>query len=38
MLLGVATLGASAEPLKVGYSDWPGWVAWEVALEKGYFE
>lgn len=28
---------ASAEPLKVGYSDWPGWVAWEVAIEKDWF-
>lgn len=37
-LLGLATLNASAEPLKIGYSDWPGWVAWEVAIEKGYFE
>ena len=27
-----------AEPLKIGYSDWPGWVAWEVAIEKGMFE
>jgi NitT/TauT family transport system substrate-binding protein len=22
------------EPIKIGYSDWPGWVAWEVAKEK----
>jgi NitT/TauT family transport system substrate-binding protein len=29
---------AVAEPLKIGYSDWPGWVAWEVAIEKGWFE
>jgi len=29
---------ASAEPLKIGYSDWPGWVAWEVAIEKKLFE
>lgn len=29
---------ASAEPLKIGYSDWPGWVAWEVALEKDMFK
>lgn len=28
----------SAEPLKIGYSDWPGWVAWEVALEKKLFQ
>ncbi|KUJ72921.1 ABC transporter substrate-binding protein [Thiomicrospira sp. WB1] len=26
------------QPLKIGYSDWPGWVAWEVALEKDWFE
>ena len=29
---------ASAEPLKIGYSDWPGWVAWEVAIEKDMFK
>ncbi len=40
-LVSIATLGMSsqvlAEPLKIGYSDWPGWVAWEVAIEKGWF-
>ncbi len=29
---------ALAEPLKIGYSDWPGWVAWEVAIEKQWFK
>jgi len=29
---------ASATPLKIGYSDWPGWVAWEVGIEKGWFK
>ena len=29
---------ALAEPLKIGYSDWPGWVAWEIAIEKKMFE
>jgi NitT/TauT family transport system substrate-binding protein len=29
---------ASAAPLKVGYSDWPGWVAWQVAIEKGWLK
>lgn len=29
--------GAPA-PLRIGYSDWPGWVAWEVAREHGLFE
>lgn len=28
----------AAEPLKIGYSDWPGWVAWEVAIEKEMFK
>ncbi|MGI9275033.1 MAG: ABC transporter substrate-binding protein [Endozoicomonas sp.] len=35
----VVSLAAhAAEPLKIGYSDWPGWVAWEVAIEKDWFE
>lgn len=25
-------------PLKIGYSDWPGWVAWQVAIEKGWLK
>ena len=29
---------ATAAPLKIGYSDWPGWVAWEVGIEKGWFK
>src|SRR6266700_1861680 len=28
----------AAAPLTVGYSDWPGWVAWEVAIQKGWFK
>lgn len=27
-----------AQPLKIGYSDWPGWVAWEIAIEKDMFK
>ncbi len=27
-----------AKTLKIGYSDWPGWVAWEVAIQKGWFK
>ena len=30
--------GASAEPLKIGYSDWPGWVAWEIGIKKDWFK
>jgi NitT/TauT family transport system substrate-binding protein len=36
-----ATLGlraAAAAPLTVGYSDWPGWVAWQVAIDKGWLK
>jgi len=28
----------AAEPLKIGYSDWPGYVAWQVAIDKGWFK
>ncbi len=24
-------------PLVIAYSDWPGWVAWDIAQEKGFF-
>ncbi len=34
----LTTTALAAEPLKIGYSDWPGWVAWEIAIEKGMFE
>jgi NitT/TauT family transport system substrate-binding protein len=28
----------AAEPLKIGYSDYPSFVAWEVAVQKGWFK
>jgi NitT/TauT family transport system substrate-binding protein len=28
----------AADPLKIGYSDWPGWVAWDVAVQKDFFK
>lgn len=28
----------SGTPLKIAYSDWPGWVAWEVAIQKKWFD
>ena len=32
-------LGAqAAAPIKIGYSDWPGWVAWQVAIDKGWIK
>lgn len=38
--VGAVTLAsqAIAEPLKIAYSDWPGWVTLEVAKEKGFFK
>ncbi len=24
--------------LKIGYSDWPGWVAWDIGVQKGWFK
>ena len=36
---GTATTSmASAEPISIGYSDWPGWVAWDIADQKGFFK
>lgn len=29
---------AALAQVKVGVSDWPGWVAWYVAEQKGYFK
>ncbi len=28
----------SAAPLKIGYSDWPGYTAFEIAKQKGWFK
>jgi NitT/TauT family transport system substrate-binding protein len=36
LLMTLATLPAHAE-VKVGVSDWTGWVAWYVAQDQGYF-
>ncbi len=37
LVLGMAGM-LHAEPLKIAYSDWPGWVAWQVGIEKGWFK
>ncbi len=38
----VASASAASEtagpPLKIAYSDWPGWVAWDIAMQKGWFK
>src|SRR5436309_439277 len=39
-ILSVTALASvlQAAPLKIAYSDWPGWVAWEVAIQKGWLK
>jgi NitT/TauT family transport system substrate-binding protein len=38
--LGAATAAplTAADALKVAYSDWPGWVAFDVAIQKGWYK
>lgn len=38
-LIGLAGLaGTQAAPIKIGYSDWPGYTVLEVAKQKGWFK
>lgn len=37
-LLFAAFLYADKPVLKIAYSDWPGWTAWEIADKKGFFK
>jgi NitT/TauT family transport system substrate-binding protein len=37
-ILLVCATAQAKEPLRIGYSDWPGWVAWEVGIEKQWFK
>jgi NitT/TauT family transport system substrate-binding protein len=34
----MAVRPAVAAPISLGYSDWPGWVAWQVAIDKGWLK
>ena len=34
----VAAVYAQKPLLKIAYSDWPGWTAWEIADKKGFFK
>lgn len=38
ILMGIGAPPSWGAPLKVGYSDWPGWVAWQVAINKGWLK
>jgi NitT/TauT family transport system substrate-binding protein len=35
---GSADTPAKPGQLRIAYSDWPGWVAWEIAIQKGWFK
>ncbi|HLN26507.1 MAG TPA: ABC transporter substrate-binding protein [Gemmataceae bacterium] len=32
------TAAAAGPPLTIAYSDWPGWLVWEIGIEKGFFK
>ena len=32
------TPAPAGAPLRIAYSDWPGWVAWDIAVQKGWFK
>jgi NitT/TauT family transport system substrate-binding protein len=36
MVHGAGSALAASSPLRIGYSDWPGWVAWQIAIDKGW--
>ena len=36
--LSLLTTAPALAEVKIGLSDWPGWVAWYVAEQKGYFK
>jgi NitT/TauT family transport system substrate-binding protein len=29
---------SAAQPLRIGFSDWPGWTGWQIAIDKGWFK
>ena len=29
---------ADKAPLRIGFSDWPGWTPWQIAIDKGWFK
>jgi NitT/TauT family transport system substrate-binding protein len=37
-LFGLSLCSLAAAPLKIAYSDWPGWTAFAIGAEKGWFK
>src|SRR6204780_3261150 len=38
LVVGTSQAAAGPAPLPLGYSDWAGWVAWQVAIYKGWLK
>lgn len=38
LVVSAAFAAAASGPLRIAYSDWPGWVAWQVAIDKGWLK
>ncbi len=36
--LGLAPAAKAETPLRIGFSDWPGWTPWQIAIDKGWFK
>src|SRR5271154_4187655 len=37
-LVGVSGRAQAETPLRIGFSDWPGWTGWQIAIDKGWFK
>lgn len=37
-LLGAVGPTFASQPLRIGYCDWPSWVGWQIAIDKGWFK
>lgn len=37
-LTGITTPAKAATPLRIGFSDWPGFTPWQIAIDKGWFK
>lgn len=38
IILTILASSIYAAPLKIAYSDWPGWIAWDIGFQKGWFK
>lgn len=38
LALGAHAPAKAETPLRIGFSDWPGWTPWQIAIDKGWFK